>query len=436
MSHLTPQIEAHLATLSPAHAERVRKLLVDPSKHNAPAPKIFSFVSPTASNRRRFRRPRQAAGSGHPPKQSRSAAVKTPCVHEGPVVSWCNATRENAKLRECLHPSGDIDICCRRGTPLHGGQHCGACQLYELRPLPIAPPATLAPPPPPMLPPVSPHLPRTTAIPALADGYTRHLLYHVYPIRGNGRWQWNLDQLRPRLPLFNGRRVVAVLHHPPGGPIPYRPNPGRDPGNWHVQHDLDPPEAVESAIADWDCEVIRVANDPNLREVASFLPLFSAVSHYAGESDVTFYAHAKGVRHRPGHTVERWVPTLYEAMLDYWPLIRGLLAEKPVAGCFKKLGPGWKPDQTISDWHYSGSFFWFRNRDLFTKTDWRRIDSFWSGIEPFLSQHFRDTEAATVFHEGSAARMNLYSGRYWVRTVASEWNKWKQQNSASRFVIG
>src|SRR6185436_2968273 len=38
----------------------------------------------------------------------------------------------------------------------------------------------------------------------------RNLIYHVYPVRGNGVWQWNVAELLKRISLFNGKRVVAV----------------------------------------------------------------------------------------------------------------------------------------------------------------------------------------------------------------------------------
>src|SRR4030095_1055950 len=35
----------------------------------------------------------------------------------------------------------------------------------------------------------------------------RHLVYHMWPVRGS-LWSWNLDQLKSRLDLFNGRRIL------------------------------------------------------------------------------------------------------------------------------------------------------------------------------------------------------------------------------------
>ena len=39
----------------------------------------------------------------------------------------------------------------------------------------------------------------------------RNLLYHVWPVRGS-MWRWNIEQLKPRLALFNGRGSISIAH--------------------------------------------------------------------------------------------------------------------------------------------------------------------------------------------------------------------------------
>ena len=39
----------------------------------------------------------------------------------------------------------------------------------------------------------------------------RNLIYHVWPVRG-AWWQWNLDQLKGRVDMFNGRRILGIVH--------------------------------------------------------------------------------------------------------------------------------------------------------------------------------------------------------------------------------
>ena len=126
-----------------------------------------------------------------------------------------------------------------------------------------------------------------------APGLTRHLLYHVYPSRAMGGepWRWNLAELKRRLPLFGGRRVVAIAH---------------DAGS-------EPPAAVREALAGEGCEFVELVNEPKLREVLTFEPLFSRVAGDVGEGDATFFAHAKGVTNHSwaDPTIRAWTAAMY-----------------------------------------------------------------------------------------------------------------------------
>lgn len=311
--------------------------------------------------------------------------VRAPCAHEGDIVSWCPAGNVNAHRHRCLCDESNFDTCTR-------GAECKNCEHY-----------------------------------AAPRPETRHLLYHILPIAGNGMWQWNLEQLKPRLHLFNGSRTCAIMTP---SKIAYRAK-GPRPDAARMPMVIEGPEVVEKALAGLDFTFIHLPNDPNLREVLSHGPLFEVASKYTSPVDATLWCHAKGTTRRPGHVAKQWTEICYEAYLDYWPVVEELLTKYPLAGCFKKYGRGWNPKQSNSDWHYSGSWFWFKNRELFSK-NWRKIDQFWSGIEPYPSQHFHHTEAGLIFHEGKVPAINLYSGAYWNNTVLPEWEAWKREHESHR----
>ena len=123
--------------------------------------------------------------------------------------------------------------------------------------------------------------------------------------------------------------------------------------------------------------------------------LFGRAAKHIAPGDVTLFAHAKGVTRHQASTSGKWVEAFEELYLDYWPAVADLLRNFPVVGAFKKMGAGWPPEESLSDWHYSGSWFWFRNSDLFSR-DWSRIDPFWCGIESFPSLHFAPHEAGKL----------------------------------------
>lgn len=243
-------------------------------------------------------------------------------------------------------------------------------------------------------------------------GATRHLLFHCYPI--GDFWLWHAAQLGQRIHLFNGRKVMAVVTDDRSASV----------------------SQVRQAMPYFD-EVIECPNDPDLREVVTFEPLFSRVADLMGESDATLWMHAKGVRHPSGHpTILPWVAALYETLLDHWPAVLEVLRDYPVAGSFKKLGQGWPDHVTRSDWHYSGSFVWFRNRDVFPRPDWRQVAPFWSGIEFWPSNLFPRARAGVVFYEDRLERMNLYDAAVWEMYVVPALEQWRAAHAHQRSPAG
>jgi hypothetical protein len=235
------------------------------------------------------------------------------------------------------------------------------------------------------------------------SGWTRHLLYYVYPRRGNGAWQRNVEQLLERIDLFNGRRVVAVA---------------ADGGSDHA-------ETVRAAFAGRDVEFVELANNPAVGESAAFPPLWESVEKYRGPGDATFYAHAKGVKYDdPRLAPHRWATLMYAACLDYWPLVEAeFLAHRPVAGTLRSLPDG------VGRWHYSGTFFWFRNALAFAR-DWRRCRPRWGGVEMWPGRVFHAAESGTLFRDLPAGR-SAYDGD-WLAGLTAEFPAWSDANAAHR----
>lgn len=231
-------------------------------------------------------------------------------------------------------------------------------------------------------------------------GQVRHLLFHMWPVKEPPVWRWHVEQLKRYAPLFNGKRILACVTDGQSERI----------------------DTIKTAVAGLFDDVIELPNNPSLREVATFEPLFSRVVSLSPR-DAILWAHSKGtMRRNTSSPVRRWAELQYELYMD-WPRVGPLLQRYPTVGAFKKIGRGFT--ESRSDWHYSGSWFWVRSRDLFAQPNWREIDRHWYGIEPYPSLHFSSDEAGCVFHQAPVPSMNLYDDRYWKEVVEPAYKKFR-----------
>jgi hypothetical protein len=238
----------------------------------------------------------------------------------------------------------------------------------------------------------------------------RHLLYFVYPRKWNGRWQKNVRQLLRRIDLFDGRRVVAVV----------------------TDDKTDSVDEVRAAFAGHRCEFLRFANVVNLREVVAWLPLWERVAAFTGPRDYTFFAHAKGVTRSSTSTAHKWTTLMYEANLDYWPVVERLFETYPIVGSLKKNGHRFNRDRR-SDWIYVGTFYWVRNRDFFTR-DWRSVEQEFWGTEYMPGVLYSSDEAGVVYGEGGDEMAPGTLTRF--IPILEGWNEWKSANITHRTGTG
>ena len=246
------------------------------------------------------------------------------------------------------------------------------------------------------------------AAPAPAAGDVRHLLYHVYPARDGGEvWRWNAEQLRRRMSLFNGLRLVGVA----------------------TDATTDPFSAVEKALAGCGIDWIVVPNDHNMREMATFPLLLERASGHAGAGDAFFYGHAKGVTSRAwGPGVGRWTEEMYATCLDYWPAVRRLLVDYPTVGTFKRR---YRYPGSRAPWHYHGAFRWHRSADLFSR-EWRTIDRSWIGSESHPGLHFADEEAAALVCTFGSPGIGLYGLEAWKEWGDDAVERFRERHRADR----
>lgn len=206
---------------------------------------------------------------------------------------------------------------------------------------------------------------------------TRNLLYHIWPTSKTDNWRWNVQQLLARIDQIDGVRSVGVAID-----------------EQTVSLDEVKREFGETRVDNW---IVR-KNNPVNREGATFLKLMDTIPR-DGDS-VTCYGHAKGVRHHEDSPTVEWASMLYRTTFDHPQIVEELLAEYPIVGTFKRLGQFALPQNHC--WHYSGTFFWFRNRDVFSRPEWAFIhNKFFACVEAWPANVFRAEEAGCIFGDNA-----------------------------------
>lgn len=241
--------------------------------------------------------------------------------------------------------------------------------------------------------------------PVALDNPTRHLMFHVWPVRGYGAWEWNCEQLLNHAHLFNGRRIVAIV----------------------TSSEAESPDAVCEKLDGFTDEFIVKANRPKLREVVTWLPMLERLEQYQGEQDVTFTCHSKCVRHKigidqSGTTLFKWTRAMWETCGD-WRAVKPLLEQHGCVGSFRKFDTprkgAWGP------WHFSGTFYWFRNRDAFAR-NWRYVPQSFFGTEAWPGWMFRVEESGCIACDNVG---DLYKLNYWEREIEPQLQSWREEHN-------
>ena len=233
----------------------------------------------------------------------------------------------------------------------------------------------------------------------------RHLTYHVWPVKGHGAWQWNCDRLLEYAELFNGRRIVAIVQG----------------------QGADSADVVKEYLKGFTDEFIVMPNNSRLREGVTWVPMLGRLQQHQSENDVTFSCHAKGVKHKinladsAGSTIYRWTSAMYELCLN-WEVVLPLLQKNGTVGAFRRYNSARRGG--FGPWHYSGSFYWWRNKDAFAR-DWKRVPETFFATEAWPGYVFKDTESGLILFDKTA---DLYKLNYWQETIEPELQRWRERH--------
>lgn len=218
------------------------------------------------------------------------------------------------------------------------------------------------------------------------------LLFHCWP---NGdSWMRHVDYLRPVSGVFD-RKIMGVATGPGTATM----------------------AEVRAAFGDsW--EYLEVTNDKTLREVLTYRTMLEMVRS-ADENDVTFCLHSKGAQSHTAASrqIQWWTEAMYSTVAHNW---QGVLSKMeqgyPVAGSFLRVG---KHLQTRYGWHFSGTFYAFRNAVAFQKGVPGFASNFY-GTESWVGHHFARHEAACMFAENCG---DIYKENPQLELELNEWRR-------------
>lgn len=238
----------------------------------------------------------------------------------------------------------------------------------------------------------------------------RNLMMYIYPIAQFEVWRWNIEQIRKRLHLFNGKRIIAVMTDPSTNTV----------------------EEVQAAFCGERIDAWVVGlNDPNRWEMQG-LPRMMEFVHSCDPNEITFYCHGKGAQgpehiHGPTFLQQprvKWAMAMYGACLDDMPFVEKQLETHTFAGAFKRRMVHGEPPYR-SSWHFAGTFYWFRNARLFALPNWHHFDHQWYGAETYPGQLVGWGQAAGLFCDHPP---QLYIQEAWTGQVDAMWEQWKQEH--------
>jgi hypothetical protein len=203
--------------------------------------------------------------------------------------------------------------------------------------------------------------------------------------------QYNLALLKNYIHIFDGEKIVKIS----------------------VDNlDIDNSHLI-SLFDGFDVELVK--NHSENRESEYFIELISQISD---KNSITFYAHNKGGTSDNYHddSIKHWLHSMYFFNLEsnYLTEIESTLGiEKDFSGILRKE-INCRP-WVISDWHYSGTFFWFNTNRILNNSNITNFKKGRYGVEAFPGKMVELSRSHCTFNS-AASNFDTYA--------IHNWNKW------------
>ena len=225
----------------------------------------------------------------------------------------------------------------------------------------------------------------------------KNLLFHMYPKLGaEWNWYWHIAQIRKHLSLFNGKICIGVAT------------------GEGLASATEVKEAFKGIpVTDW---IIR-PNSKGLGETTTLKDLLQCVET-SDPNVITFRGHCKGVTHTKEGCEQPWARLMWETCMD-WPSVAAALSSHLMAGAMKCHEP--LVSKQKYKWFYAGTFFWFRNKEIFSR-EWATMEQTRWYPEAWPGVLCTNQEAACLCHDFTDG--SVLSNHYWKTQVQSDFTYW------------
>ena len=239
---------------------------------------------------------------------------------------------------------------------------------------------------------------------------TRNLIMFVFPVKAAAgmvaEWRRNLSQILQRIDTFNGKRIFAVA----------------------TDSTTDTLDDVEQVLTGHQCEILQFSNRRDLGEVVAFKRLLERVQS-TEPNKITYYCHAKGAskQHNASQIpqIRRWADAMHEVLLDGLDEVETALNTKTFAGAFRAISSQFPSGVTPAfNWHYPGTFFWFRNDAIFSNSTWDKVSEQYWGSEAWPGTQCPVSQAACLLMD-KVGLATLYTPLTWETQAQPILDRWR-----------
>lgn len=225
----------------------------------------------------------------------------------------------------------------------------------------------------------------------------RNLIYHCYfkDSKVNEFTQLNLMLLSRYINIFNGEIIINISVD---------------------DLDIDNSHLID-IFKNYNYKIVK--NNPDTRESENFI---ESIKEIKNKDSLTFFAHNKGASDHPLKNIQKvWTFCLYYFNLEPNYFLRSqdeLMGDKIFSGILRITSPC--PPSVSSDWHYSGTFFWFNTSKLKSVEGWDNFTKGRFSTESYPGKIVDVTKSHSCFISENF-NFNSYSPHFWNKVLNKDY---------------